>query len=117
MADDAHRPEVPPSVDDSAERIGGRPYESDFARFPDAETLPHTGVGGGPKGPVAEGLNVPLVVMALGAVLTFGVFFVTTWVLLVLGLLVILVGAAMSIVTHHRPGRRGGLGRSPVPPS
>ena len=110
---DAHQ--LPPNVTESEERIKGRPYESDFARFPPSEIHPRTTPGAGPQGPVAAGpVNVPLVVMAVGALLMFGVFFVNTWILFVLGLLLVLVGAAMTIVTHNRPGRRSGLGQSRV---
>ena len=113
--------QVPPDVTASGERIRDRPAESEFARFPASETHARTGPGGGPRGPVAAGpVNKPLVVMAAGAVLIFSVFFITTWVLLALGLLVVLVGAVMTVVVHRRPGRRSGLGPSQVrdaPPS
>ena len=110
---DAHQ--VPPDVNVSGERIKERPYETDFARLPASETHPRTGPGGGPQGPVGAGpLNLPLVVMSVGALLAFSVFFVTTWVLLLVGLLVIAAGAGMSIVIHNRPGRRSGLGQSNV---
>jgi hypothetical protein len=110
---DAHK--VPPDVTDSPERIKERPYESDFARLPASETHPRTVPGAGPQGPVAAGpINMPLVVMSIGALVAFSVFFINTWLLLVLGLLIIAVGAGMSIVIHHRPGRRSGLGRSDV---
>lgn len=112
---------VPPDVTASGERIRGRSAESEFARFPASETIRRARPGGGPEGPVAAGpLNRPLVVMTVGAIIAFSVFFISTWLVLVLGLLVVLVGAGMSIVTHHRPGRRSGLGPSMVkdaPPS
>lgn len=113
MADHEHT--VPPDVTDSGDRIKQRRYEEDFSRLPRSEVHPRTGPGGGPQGPVAAGpVNKPLVVMAVGALLAFGVFFITTPVILGLGLLLILVGAGMSIVRHHRPGRRSGLGTSEV---
>lgn len=115
MADPQQRPVVPPDVTESGERIAGRPYESDFARLPAEETLPHEGVGSGPSGTVAAGFNVPLAVMAVGALLLFGVFFVATPILLVVGLLLVLVGFVMSQVKHRRPGRGGGIGKRRVP--
>lgn len=108
--------QVPPDVTQSGARIAERPYESDFARLPARETHARTGPGGGPQGSVAAGpLNLPMVVMSVGALLTFAVFFITTPILLVLGLALIAVGAVMTIVRHNRPGRRSGLGRTRVP--
>lgn len=109
---DSHQ--VPPDVTDSGDRIKGRDYESDFAQFPRSEIHARTGPGGGPQGPVAEGLNKAMMVMAIGALIAFGVFFVNSWIVLGLGLLLVFAGAAMSIVTHHRPGRRSGIGPSQV---
>lgn len=106
---------VPPDVTDSGERIQDREYESDFARMPRSEVHERTGPGGGPQGPVAAGgLNKPMIVMAVGALLAFGVFFINSPILLGLGLLLILVGAGMSIIIHHRPGRRSGIGPAQV---
>lgn len=113
MADDEHQ--VPSDVTASGERVRSRSYEDDFARMPRSEVHPRTGPGGGPEGPVAAGpVNKALVVMTVGALLAFSVFFINTPVVLVLGLLLILVGAGMSIVRKTRPGRRSGLGTSEV---
>lgn len=113
MADDEHQ--VPPDVTASGERVKSRSYEDSFAHMPRTEVHSRTGPGGGPQGPVAAGpVNKAMVVMAVGAVLAFSVFFVNTAVLLVLGLLLILVGMGMSIVRKTRPGRRSGLGTSEV---
>ena len=110
---DTHQ--VPPDVTASGDRVQERDYDSAFARFPRSEVDVRTGPGGAPRREVhGDRPNVAMLIMAAGAVLTFGVFFITTPILLVLGLLLILGGAVMTIFIHHRPGRRSGLGYSQV---
>lgn len=91
----ADRHQVPPDVDQSAERIQDRAYDEDFARQPDDEIHPVTEPGAGPHGSTGtSGTNGPIVLMAISALIAFSVFlFREPWVL-ALGIVVFL-GAAL----------------------
>lgn len=93
------------------ERIQERPYESDWATFPDEETDQQLHPGGGPQGTVGtSGVSTPLVTIAVGFGLLFLTFFLANPVPLVLGLLLILVGGVWSGLTERRAGAFRGVG-------
>lgn len=109
--------QVPPSVEQSPERIQHRDAEGDFARLPDHETHPRSEPGAGPYGSTATGgSNGPIVLMAVGALITASIFvFRTPWVL-VLGIVVFLGAALWAGVANRSPGTMGGSGPSTVEP-
>jgi hypothetical protein len=110
MADEQ---QVPPSVDDSADRIQGRDYESNFARFPDHETQPVVEPGAGPYGTAAT-TNAPVVVMAIGALIAASVFvFNSPWVL-GFGLAIFLGAAIWAGVANRGRGSAAGSGPSTI---
>jgi hypothetical protein len=107
--------QVPPTVEQSEDRIKSRDYESDFARLPEHETHPVTRMGSGPSGPVAT-TNEPIIVMAIGAVIALLVFvFQSIWVL-ILGLAIFLGAAIWAGVANRGPGTGAGVGPSVVEP-
>jgi hypothetical protein len=107
--------QVPPSVEQSEDRIKGRDYESDFARLPDHETHPVETMGSGPSGPVATA-NGPIILMAIGGLIALSVFlFQSPWVL-ILGLAIFLGAAIWAGVANRGPGSMGGTGPSVVEP-
>lgn len=93
------------------ERIKERPYESDWASLPDAETDQQLEPGAGPEGSVTTaGRSVPLTTMAVGFGVLFITFLVGHWMPLVLGLVLILVGGVWSGLTERRAGTMHGVG-------
>jgi hypothetical protein len=107
--------QVPPSVDDSADRIQERDYDSEFARFPDHEAHPVDAPGSGPSGPVATA-NGPIILMAIGGLIALSVFvFQSPWVL-ILGLAVFLGAAIWAGIANRGPGTMAGQGPSVVEP-
>lgn len=115
MVADEHQ--VPPPVEQSGDRVQRRPAEEDFARLPAHETHPRTEPGAGPYGSTATGgSNGPIVLMAVGALITASVFvFRSPWVL-VLGIAVFLGAALWAGIANRSPGTMGGLGPSSVGP-
>lgn len=112
MADEQR---VPASADENADRVQDRPYESDFSRLPASETHERTGPGGGPHGTVdSGGTNLPLVVMAIGALVTFAVFLLASPWVLGIGLALIVAGAIWAGVRVTYPGSRQGSGSTTV---
>lgn len=109
--------EVPPATEQSGERIKGRDYESDFARLPEHETHPRTEPGAGPYGSTAtSGQNGPVILMAIGGLITASVFvFRSPWVL-VLGIVIFLGAAIWTGVANRSAGTMGGIGTSTVEP-
>jgi hypothetical protein len=109
--------QVPPPVEQSADRIQRRAAEEEFARLPDHETHPSTEPGTGPYGSTATGgSNGPIVLMAVGALITASVFvFRSPWVL-VLGIAVFLGAALWAGIANRSPGTMGGSGPSTVEP-
>lgn len=109
--------QVPPSVEQSADRVQRRDAEGDFARLPANETHPSVEPGTGPYGSTATGgSNGPIVVMAVGALVTASVFvFRSPWVL-VLGIAVFLGAAIWAGIANRSPGTMGGSGPSTVEP-
>lgn len=107
--------QVPPTVDQSEDRIKRRDYESDFARLPEYETHPVNEMGSGPSGPVAT-TNQPIIVMAIGAATALLVFvFQSPWVL-VLGLAIFIGAAIWAGLVNRGPGAGAGVGPSVVEP-
>ena len=109
--------QVPPSVEQSADRIQRRDAEGDFAQLPDHETHPTTEPGAGPYGSVTTGgSNGPIVLMAVGALITASVFlFRSQWVL-VLGIAIFLAAAIWAGVANRSPGTMSGSGPSTIEP-
>ncbi len=109
--------QVPPSVEQSAERIQRRSAEGAFARLPDHETHPSSEPGTGPYGSTATGgSNGPIVLMAVGALITASVFlFRSPWVL-GLGIAIFLGAALWAGVANRSRGTMGGTGPSTVEP-
>lgn len=109
--------QVPPAVEQSADRIQRRDASGDFASLPDHETHPRTEPGAGPYGSTATGgSNGPIVLMAVGALITVSVFvFRTPWVL-VLGIAVFLGAAIWAGVANRSPGTMAGSGPSTIEP-
>lgn len=109
--------QVPPPVDQSADRIRDRDYESNFAELPDHETHPRTEPGAGPFGSTASsGTNGPVILMAVGGLITASVFlFRTPWVL-VLGIVIFLAAALWAGVAGRSRGTMAGSGPSMIDP-
>jgi hypothetical protein len=109
--------QVPPPVEQSAERIKGRDAESDFARLPEHETHARTEPGAGPYGSTATGgSNGPIVLMAVGGLIAASVFlFRSPWVL-VLGLVVFLAAALWAGIANRSRGTMAGSGPSTLDP-
>lgn len=109
--------QVPPATEQSGDRIKGRAYESNFARLPEHETHPLTEPGAGPHGSTAtSGQNGPIILMAIGGLITASVFvFRSPWVLL-LGIVIFLGAAIWTGVANRSPGTMGGTGPSKVEP-
>ena len=107
--------QVPPEVDQSADRIQSRDYEEDFARLPDEEIHPRTEPGAGPHGSTAtSGTNGPIVLMAVGGLIAVSVFlFREVWVL-VLGIVVFLAAALWAGVVGRSRGTMAGSGPSMI---
>jgi hypothetical protein len=102
---------VPPSVEQSEDRIKERDYDSDFARFPEHEAHPVETPGSGPSGSVAT-TNGPIVLMGIGALIALSVFvFQSPWVL-ILGLVVFLGAAIWAGIANRGPGTMAGSGTS-----
>lgn len=108
--------QVPPSVEQSDDRIKRRDPESDFARLPDHETHPVTEPGAGPYGSTASSSNGPVILMAIGALVTASVFVFRTPVVLVLGIAIFLGAAVWTGIANRSPGTMGGSGPSVVEP-
>lgn len=109
--------QVPPATEQSDDRIKGRAYESDFARLPEHETHPRTEPGAGPTGGTGtSGRNGPVILMAIGGLITASVFvFRSPWVL-VLGIVIFLGAAIWTGVANRTAGTMGGLGTTTVEP-
>jgi hypothetical protein len=107
--------QVPPSVEQSEDRIKGRDYESEFARLPDHETHPVDTMGSGPSGPVAT-TNGPIILMAIGGLIALSVFVFRSPLVLILGLTIFLGAAIWAGVANRGPGTMGGTGPSVVEP-
>lgn len=109
--------QVPPSVEQSADRIQRRDAEQNFAQLPDHETHPRTEPGAGPYGSTATGgSNLPIVLMAIGALVTASVFlFRSVWVL-VLGIAIFLAAAIWAGVANRSAGTMAGSGPSTIEP-
>lgn len=109
MADEQ---QVPPPAGQSADRIQQRPAEGDFARLPDNEVHSRTEPGAGPYGSTATGgINAPIVVMAVGALIAASVFvFRSFWVLLLGGVvfLAAAIWAGVAGVGSDSPGHNAG---------
>lgn len=106
---------MPPDVDESADRIRNRDYADDFARLPDEEIHPRTEPGAGPHGSTAtSGTNGPIVLMAIGALITALVFvFREPWVL-VLGIAVFLAAALWAGVVGRSQSSGAGSGPTTI---
>jgi hypothetical protein len=102
--------EVPGQARDNNERLANRPYESDFAKMPSEEVHPRTTPGAGPHGTVSGGpTNLPLVVIAVGALIAFTGFGLGP-VAMVLGLAVVVIGAVWAGVRSTTTGGVVGAG-------
>jgi hypothetical protein len=107
--------QVPPSVEESEDRIKERDSDSDFARLPDHETHPVDTMGSGPSGSVATA-NGPIILMAIGGLIALSVFlFQSPWVL-ILGLAIFLGAALWAGVANRGSGTMGGVGTSTAEP-
>ena len=84
---------LPPQPEEQRRRIGDRPADSDFARFPPEEVDEKSEPGAGPHGAAGTALNVPMIVIAIGLVLAFLTFVVGSGWPLVLGLVLVVGGA------------------------
>ncbi len=110
MAEQETRPDPAP-ITSSPDRIKERPYESDWAGLPPEETDGQLSPGSGPEGNVgASGRSVPLTTIAVGFGVLFLTFFLAHWAPLVLGLVLIVVGAVWSGLTERRAGTFHGVG-------
>lgn len=112
MSEERARPGV---ARDNNERIQERGYESDFARLPEEEIDPISRPGGGPHGSVDTGpRNLPLMVIALGAVIAFGTFGLDSIVPLVVGVLVVVIGGIWAGVRSQTEASGRGVGTVPT---
>lgn len=85
---------VPGSARDNNERIQERGYESEFARLPEEEVDAISRPGAGPHGGLDSGpSNLPLVVIAVGAVVGFAAFGLDSAIPLAIGLVLVVIGA------------------------
>lgn len=109
--------QVPPPIDESADRVQGRSHESDFARLPDHETRSVTEPGAGPDGgPGTSGTNGPIVLMAIGALVAASVFVLQSPLILILGVAIFLGAALWAGIANRSPGTMGGSGPSDIDP-
>lgn len=116
---EAHDPERfprrPSALTDSPARLQDRPYESYWARFPEAEVDGTTGPGTGPRGSVGTaGLHPPAITIGVGFLLIFLTFFVANPIPLVAGALLVLGGALWTGFGFRHPGHFKGVGTSKV---
>lgn len=112
MADEQ---QVPPSVEDSRERIEGRDYGSNFARLPDHEAHPVSAPGAGPYGTAATP-NAPIIVMAVGALIALSVFMFNSPLILALGIAIFVGAAIWAGVANRSRGSAAGTGPSTIGP-
>ncbi len=109
--------QVPPSVEQSQDRIQERDYESDFAQLPDAEVQRRAEPGAGPYGSTAtSGTNGPVILMAIGALIAASVFLFRSLWMLVLGIGIFLAAAIWAGVTGRSAGTMAGSGPSTLDP-
>lgn len=111
----AEQRQVPGPAQDNNERIQERDYESDFAQLPPEEVDPISGPGEGPHGSLDSGpTNLPLIVIAVGALIAFSAFGLDSIVPLVIGLVVVVAGAIWSGLRGQTIASGEGLGSSTV---
>lgn len=111
----AKKQEVPGPARENNERLRSRPYESDFARFPEEEIDKIDRPGGGPHGSLSSGeRNLPLVVIAIGALIAFTAFGADSAVPLVIGLVVVIAGAIWAGLRGRTVASGEGLGTSTI---
>lgn len=86
---------VPGAARDNNDRVQERGYESDFARLPEEEVDAIDRPGGGPHGGLDDrgARNLPLIVMAVGALVAFSAFGLDSGVPLAVGLVIVVAGA------------------------
>lgn len=101
--------EVPGPADKNNERLASRPYESDFARFPEEEVAHYDKPGAGPHGGLDDGPVLPKIVTGLGLLVTLATFLLGP-VALVLGLVLVLAGAAWTALSEPKVGMGQGTG-------
>jgi hypothetical protein len=112
MADEQ---QVPPSIEDSPKRIEGRDHGSDFARLPASEAHPVSEPGAGPYG-TATTLNIPIIVMAVGALIALSVFIFSSPLILALGIAIFVGAAIWAGVANRSRGSAAGAGQSTIAP-
>ena len=85
---------VPGAAEDNNDRIQERGYESEFARLPEEEVDPINRPGAGPHGGLDDrgARNLPMIVMAVGALVAFSAFGLDSAVPLALGLVIVVAG-------------------------
>lgn len=107
--------QLPPRADQNAERVQSRPYETDFAFFPEEETHATDVPGSGPDGPYEpRATNWPLALMLLGFAAVLLGLFATTAVALLPGLALMVIGGIWGAL-RSRAGESGaGQGTGPV---
>lgn len=112
MADEQ---QVPPAVDQSADRVQGRDHEESFARLPEHEVHPRTEPGAGPHGSTAtSGTNGPIVLMFVGGLIAASVFlFREPWIL-VLGIVIFLAAALWAGIVGRSASTMAGSGPSTI---
>lgn len=102
---------VPGAARDSNERIQERAYESDFARLPEEEVDAISRPGAGPHGGLDTGpSNLPLVMIAVGAVVAFTAFGLNSAIPLAVGLVLVVAGSIWAGVRSqtHASGQGSG---------
>lgn len=107
----AEQRQVPGPAQANSERIQDRDYEGDFSQLPPEEVDPIAGPGEGPHGSLDNGpTNLPLIVIAVGALIAFSAFGLDSVVPLVIGLVVVVSGAIWAGLRGQTIASGEGLG-------
>lgn len=106
---------LPGAARDNNERIQERGYESDFARFPAEEIDPISRPGAGPHGGLDTGpRNLPLIVIGVGGLVAFAAFGLDSVIPLVLGLVLVVIGAVWAGVRSQTHASGEGVGTTTI---
>lgn len=110
---------LPGVARDNNDRVQERGYESDFARLPEEEVDPIDRPGGGPHGGLDDpgARNLPLIVMAVGALVAFSAFGLDSAIPLALGLVIVVAGGIWAGVRGRTIASGHGTGTVASEPS
>lgn len=111
----AEQRQVPGPPQENQERVQERAYEDHFARLPAEEVDPISRPGGGPHGSLDSGpTNLPLIVIAVGGLVAFSAFGLDSAVPLLIGLVLVVVGAVWAGLRGQTVASGEGVGSATV---